>query len=132
MRLKEQRLWDALKKQSPKELWLQRVENVVGVGMPDVYVGANGAWIELKSPTCPKKETTRLLGDEGLNQDQINWHYKAMKKMRQTYILIRDSQSRLFLIPGALSLVVNDMNAAELLKWSLGENWEEIIKVIST
>ena len=43
MRKAEQKVWDAMKRNAPKGIWMQRVENLAGDGMPDVYVeGALG------------------------------------------------------------------------------------------
>ena len=58
MRLKEQRLWDAMRKAAPKGVWLQRVENIVVDGMPDVYAvetEGGACWVELKAPVRPKR-----------------------------------------------------------------------------
>ena len=132
MRQKEQRLWDGLKRNAPKEFWLQRVENVVANGMPDVYVACvNPCWVELKAPNMPKRKATRILGkSQGLNPDQINWHLKAAQKGIRSFVLIRGDGNDLYLIPGSFAAMINDMTQAELLKTSVGNNWHEIFEVI--
>lgn len=131
MRKKEQKLWDTLHRHAVgKQLDLQRVENVVGVGMPDVYVGSSRCWIELKAPIAPAKETTRLLGNEGLNPDQVNWHLKAFRNGTRTYVLIRDSNQRLLMVPGKWADVMNDWTYTQLEKHSAASNWNDVIKEI--
>jgi hypothetical protein len=131
VRLKEQRLWDTFRKHGGRILRLERVENVMLNGMPDVYAKASGKWIELKAPIAPKKESTRVMGAEGLSNDQKNWHLVAHQCGRKTYILIRDSNNSLYLIPGEFSDLMNDWNAEELRLHSVARTWEEILKELS-
>ena len=138
MRKKEQLLWDALKRNAPASLWLQRVENVLGEGMPDVYVGATGAWIELKAPsTIPKHGTTPLLGSsDGLRNSQINWHIKnaALPAAPRTYILIRTVERELLLLPGRLAGIVNACSLSALRAAKLNQatttEWDEIVRIL--
>lgn len=61
MRLPEQRLWDWFDRRCGHLAHLQRIENRVGNGVPDVHVATFGwqGWIELKSlPAWPKKPST--------------------------------------------------------------------------
>jgi len=110
MRKKEQLLWDSLKRNMPEELWLQRVENLFGDGMPDVFVGRSGKWVELKAPPrIPARAATPLLGESfGLRQSQVNWHTKYAGSLApESYILIRTPDHELLLIPGCCAPVVN-------------------------
>lgn len=130
-RLKEQRLWDTMRKAAPTGFWLQRVENVVGDGMPDVYCVETGAcWVELKAPARPKRASTRFLGDEGLRPSQINWHLKAASKNQRTYVLIRDDKRELFLIEGKFATDMNDWPIDVMREASLADNWEAIFEVL--
>lgn len=132
MRLKEQRLWDSFKSNAPKDWWLQRVENVVLEGMPDVYVtlpGDRTCWIELKAPIRPKRNSTRLLGTDGLRPSQINWHLKAATKAKPTYILVRDDQLALYLIPGELAKEANDLTLSQLEDHAI-DDWHHLINVL--
>lgn len=90
MRKAEQKFWDCLKRAAPSDFWLQRVENTLVAGMPDVYCAWDGgaAWIELKTPKAPARVETKLLG-ESLSQDQVNWHIKAKSLEIPTFIAIR-------------------------------------------
>jgi hypothetical protein len=133
-RLKEQRLWDAVKRNAPKGWWLQRVENVVAEGMPDVYVtkptGAS-VWVELKAPIRPKRKTTRLLGTEGLRESQIGWHLKAHTKNLPAFTLIRDDELVLYLVHCSLAQTVNDLSLLDMQQYRI-DNWEDLWETLST
>ena len=125
MRQREQRLWDAMRKAAPPHVWLQRIENVVGEGMPDVFVAAHGSscWVELKAAIRPKRDTTPLLGSDGLRLSQINWHIKAASVGLRTYVLIRDDKRALYLVPA------HDLNArssSEIENQSFAHTWHGI------
>jgi hypothetical protein len=129
MRKAEQRLWDTMRRRAPRELWLQRIENLVGEGVPDVY--AAGPWIELKAPHRPVRASTPLLGKkEGLRPAQIAWHAKASSVGVRSFILIRDDSGRLYLLPGALAEDVNGWTAAECDRESVANHWEGVWDVL--
>lgn len=130
MRKQEQRLWDNMRRHAPKGVWMQRVENLVGEGMPDVWV-APAAWVELKAPHLPKRSTTPLLGkDEGLRPAQINWHLKAAKSGVTSYVLIRDDQQNLYLLAGAHAAAMNSWPAEFVAEMSLARTWNGIWGVL--
>lgn len=131
MRKPEQKLWDTFRNHHGKRLKLKRVENIVEEGFPDVYAKKSAVWIELKAPNVPKKETTRLLGDEGLRTSQVNWLLDNVGCATRAFVLIRDSSGRLFLIDGKHAATMNELSAAELAELSLADNWEKIGEVLS-
>lgn len=134
MRKQEQRLWDTMSRNAPREFWMQRVENVCVPGMPDVHVShpsGSNAWVELKAPRTPTRVATRLLGNEGLSLEQINWHLKAASMNQRSYVLIRDSDRNLFLAPSRLAAFLNDMPVAELRKNSLAADWRGIFEALA-
>jgi hypothetical protein len=131
MRKKEQLLWDAMKRNAPSYLWLQRMENIAGDGIPDVYVGASGKWVELKAPTTvPKRAATPLLGAEGLRVSQRNWFLKnnSYTNAPRAYILIRTPALELLLIPGSYSGLINEMTLSQLRISSIACGWFDICK----
>lgn len=133
MRLPEQRLWDTMRANRPPGLVLERVENVVGDGMPDVYIQASAVstWAELKTPNPRKRESTRVLGDEGLRQSQKNWHMRASRLGLPTWILIRERRTRrLWLVAGMLADEINDMTADELDEVTAAHTWPAIYVVL--
>lgn len=132
-RLKEQRLYDALKAARPSDVRLERIENVVANGTPDVHVKVQGAscWLELKAPKRPKRETTRLLGNEGLNQDQLNWFFEAARFGLPAYVLIRDDSREIFLVPAAHCERINELTAAQLRAVSVAESLSGVYGVLN-
>lgn len=129
MRKAEQLLWDAMKRHLPERHWLQRIENLFGEGMPDVYCGARGKWIELKAPPCiPKRADTPLLGDKyGLRISQKNWLLKncGYTESAPAYVLIRTRALELFLVPGHFAAHVNKMTLDEL-RARFSVTWDEV------
>jgi len=131
MRKKEQQLWDTMKRNCPKDFWLQRIENIVGEGIPDVYSASPiglSTWIELKAPIAPKRETTRLLGAEGLRTGQINWHLKAASKGLRSYILMRDTEKRLFMVEGKYAAALNEQTVEGIQCRSVATSWQGIFE----
>ena len=132
MRKPEQQLYDAMKRNAPSTAWLQRIENLLVEGMPDVHVSGpeSECWVELKSVKRPKRIPTPLLGSQGLRPTQINWHLKAGTKIICSYILIRDDKNELFLICGRLAASLNEMRLDEVRRHSLANTWDGIYKVL--
>lgn len=135
MRKQEQRLWDTMKRNAPSEFWLERVENVCVPGMSDVKVhhaSGTNCWVELKAPQTPKRATTKLMGEaEGLNIAQINWHLKAASMNQRSFILIRGSDQELFLLPGKLAAIANDLSVPQMRGHSLASTWPEVFEVLA-
>ena len=138
MRQKEQRLWDTFRrhlKEAPTPLWHQRVENTAMSGMPDVVVHTtrgNIRWIELKAPNLPKRPTTPVLGDEGLNIAQRNWHLKAASMNVRSYILVRVGDVP-YLVPGMYAAEINDWPRSEYERRLSGVavGWKEVCEALS-
>ena len=134
MRLKEQKLWDTMKRNKPSMFWLQRIENSVGDGMADVVCIARPqiSWVELKAPIRPKRETTPLMGKkEGLSVGQINWHLKMVNKGQRAFVLIRDDTGELFLVPSKYAATMNESTVKELRQISVAFTWESVYEVLS-
>jgi hypothetical protein len=130
MRKTEQRLWDRMRKhaQAHPKVRLERVENLVGVGIPDVLLISRGqvAWCELKAvPLLPARKGTRVLGAKGLSVAQRNWHYDWYAHGGMSIILIGIGAEQLFAIPGFLADAVNEMSMAELQKNSITSTWDD-------
>jgi hypothetical protein len=138
VRLKEQQLWDTMRNNAPSCIKLMRVENLVMAGMPDVHAVAAGienlhgfcGWVELKSVTTPKRAGTRLMGGEGLNKDQINWHLIYTKFGGRSWVLCRDSGKRLYLVPGHLARDMNEYTADQMRAASVAASWEGIFNTL--
>jgi hypothetical protein len=135
MRKPEQLLWDAMKRNAPAYVWLERQENVVSEGGPDVAVRRarnKQSWAELKCAVLPARATTAVLGKRnGLNQQQINWHLKAASMDIPTFVLVRDDAKTLYLLAGEHAASINEFNRGELASHSLASSWPEIFRELT-
>lgn len=80
-----------------------RIENVVGVGNPDVNFCIEGieGWIEIKCPKEPKKPLTPLFGsNHKLSQAQMNWFLRQRNSGGVGWVLIVTDKNRWILIDG--------------------------------
>ncbi len=132
MRKPEQKLYDKMRKNAPNTSWLQRIENIVAEGMPDVHVSGpeSECWVELKAVNRPKRETTRLLGTEGLRPSQVNWHLKAGTKRMTTFILITDDEGNLWLVEGKHAASINEWTMYTFDHLDVPRTWDGIFKTI--
>lgn len=117
MRLPEQRLWDCMRNALRDSFYLERIENVVMPGRPDVDVMHRGVIIpvELKAKLRPPTRcTTPVLGNsDGLNPNQLNWWLQWNKRGGSGFILVKIGNV-LSAIPAALSEQVNAMTSADM------------------
>ena len=129
MRKTEQRLWDRMRRAIGKDVRLERIENVVGVGTPDVLACCYiTAFVELKAVEGPPvRETTRVLGERGLSRDQRNWHKDWHQWGGKSYILIGVGLQT-FMISGAFADEVNGMTMEQLAFYSVASDWAAVAK----
>lgn len=107
-----------------------RMENGVGVGMPDInfcIMGCEG-WIEMKSPTEPQRRSTPLFGSNHcLSQDQKNWMKRQTDAGGRAFILIGTGK-RFMLIHGKHADGLNEMTVEELMDiadwWCVRPVWD--------
>lgn len=140
MRLPEQKLWDVLASHVPRDCWLQRVENGVGAGMPDVLMIDRMAqtpvhWIELKvNESLPVRSSTPALGDaKGLGAEQVNWHIEWGNHGGSSWILIglgRGKSRELALVPGRCAREVNGLTLGDLRSAFKVPSWVDLFKSI--
>lgn len=130
LRKTEQRLWDRMRRNAAAlapRLQLQRVENLVGVGLPDVLAICDGsvAWCELKAvENYPARSTSQVLGTaKGLSVAQRNWHYEWYAHGGRSFVVIGVGTSEVFTIPGILADGINTMTRAEMHRLSAAWNW---------
>ena len=122
-----------MRKAKPKDIWLERVENLVGVGMPDVMAGGpHFSWVELKHACLPVRATTRVLGNDGLSIDQINWHLVAASFRLPVYTVVRDDSGGIYMIEAAHAASINDWCAADLRANSIAAAWKEVFAVLGS
>lgn len=92
-----------------RDLHITRIENLAGVGHPDVegcYLGSQ-FWIELKVAPRPKRPSTPLRFQEPLKQSQAEWMWNRWDAGGKVALLVRagndDTEDSLYLIPGRLA-----------------------------
>lgn len=85
MNTDEKRLWQLVKSHLPGTA--ERIENVVGAGVPDVSAAAAGRdyWVELK--VCRTKKAKSP--DELCEPLQLRWHTRRRQHGSSVFVLIR-------------------------------------------
>lgn len=120
---------------------IDRIENCLVPGMPDTNLCVDGleSWVEIKSPTEPKRLTTPLFGsNHKLSQDQMNWFLRQRNAGGRGWVLI-ETNWRWMLISGKHADEVNELTVVQLEKmseWSASkplrkEHWERLRWVLS-
>jgi len=112
---------------SPRDR-IERVENILVIGMPDVNCCINGveSWIEIKSPTEPKRQTTKLFGsNHKLSQEQMNWFKTQIDAGGYCWVLIITNH-RWMIIHGKHADDINNLTISQLVEIS---SWNKIVPV---
>lgn len=140
MRLPEQRLWDRMRNAMKpyRRLRLERYENMVGVGCPDVEVICKPqpfetgrglvTKVELKAVTrLPARESTRLIPvDKGLSKSQKNWHLDWRQKGGRVATLVGIEDDKLLLVDGEHSDFLNEWTLREMVVKAAAATWSEV------
>lgn len=137
-RLPEQRLWDRMRQAllglELGRFYLERYENLVGVGGPDTLVLHQGVvtWVELKQvESPPARAATRLIpSGKGLSRDQMNWHLSWRQNGGRSMVLVGLERSELFLVPNTHTDELNLMTRERMREVSLARNWIEVAEVL--
>ena len=132
MRRPEQRLWDRLRKAAAGRLHTERIENLVGVGRPDIDTLVHGSFvpIELKYvDDWPMKEETRVLGNKGLSQVQKNWHLN-WRSWGGTSIIVVGVNNEVFAFNGATADYINEYNTAEFRSAAMIVGIQDIVEML--
>lgn len=130
----EQRLWDRLRKAAANRIHTERIENIVGVGRPDVDTLCAGSFVpvELKQVDgWPKRAATRVLGDKGLSQDQKNWHLTWRRWGGDSLIVVGVGQD-VYAFGGAMADYVNGYNTDQFRAAALLTGMEQIIEFLES
>lgn len=131
MRKQEQKLWDRMRHSLKDQVYMERVENVVNPGRPDVDTLWDGIVlpIELKAlDAFPKRPMTPVLGGAGLNQNQLNWWLNWKRWGGSGFIVVGIEGQFLFAVPAKYSDQVNNFNRLELSNFVV--TWQELITQI--
>lgn len=129
MRKPEQKLWDRWRNNMPPDIYLERVENLVWSGTPDVMAMWRGkvTWVENKIAAWPKRKNTRIQFKHPPTPDQRNWHINWNQRGGTSYILVGIEQE-VFLIPGLRADDVPDMMPGAIKPFAI--DWDGIVKRI--
>lgn len=109
--------YDGIKQFGPRDR-IERIENGVGVGAPDINfcIEAKEGWLELKSPKEPLRATTPLFGsNHRVSQDQKNWFLRQYQAGGFCAFLIM-TDKRWMLVPGRHADNLNNMTVSNLIK----------------
>jgi hypothetical protein len=130
MRQREQRLWDRMRTALRQYVRLERVENVMSVGMPDVIACANGrvVWIENKAVEAyPKRAATPVLGKgAGLSQEQMNWHAGWKGWGGKSLICVGVGPRDIYVLDGIHADLINTYTQEELALRAVAVDWEAL------
>lgn len=137
MRRTEQKLWDRMRAAiDPQRVHLERIENLVGVGIPDVLALACGivTFCELKAIAAPKaRATTPLLGAaKGLSPEQRNWHMEWARHGGRSLVVVGVGPKTLYVIDGKLADFVNGYTVLQMNHLSLATNWSQLQRRLET
>lgn len=119
----ERQLWERIKEGWGKQIKLnggriERVENAVGAGMPDVNLCFDGTecWVELKTaPGWGKKRPTFRVY-RGLEPAQINWHLSQHRAGGKS-LLIAQIGKEVFAVDGKEAADFNDYSRDQFNLW---------------
>jgi len=134
-------LRDGIKRTVPAFSLLERVENGVLDGMADVNYVIRGreGWIELKAVDLPKRDSTPVLGDEGLRvPNQVNWHLKRSSLLGRTWVFVSAPPYR-WLVSGVYAREINGWTRDDFClfarmwydeNWTK-KHWEQLVRCLA-
>lgn len=128
----EQRLWDRLRKAAAGKLHTERIENLVGVGRPDVDTLVDGSFvpIELKQVGgWPVRINTKVLGKDGLSQVQKNWHLN-WQNWGGTSMIVVGVGEEVFVFSGERADEINDYNTQEFKNASICSGVQAVVGLL--
>lgn len=122
MRQPEQQFWDVMRTSAPRKWWVQRLENAVGSGLPDVLAvhrQVGNVFLELKVGQMPLRKTSRLFLKHGMLTEQIGWHRKYTSMGFCSFIAVRidgvaGSWGRYFIVNGRDADIFNALTVEQV------------------
>jgi hypothetical protein len=117
--MSEARLWERMRTGISPYLFAQRLENMVGQGVPDTVFHCkktgNCAFVELKyREKLPSRISTPVFsGQFGLRPEQVSWLHGRSRAGANCWILAQGGQF-LFLIPGIFARELSGFNSTIL------------------
>lgn len=132
MRFPEQQLWDRLRKHAAGRVHMERVENLVGAGRPDVDTLHAGNFVPLELKRVkewPRRVSTPVLGREGLNQAQKNWHL-TWRQWGGAALIVVGVADEVYAFPGALADELNELNREQFCSKAILNGMDAIIEFL--
>ena len=131
MRKKEQKLWDRMRHNlTGRGILLERLENAVGTGRPDVDALCRGLFtpIELKAvDRTPARTTTKLMpSGDGLSVAQRNWHLAWRQHGGKSLIVIGVGSNIALGVEGEYADLVNDWSLETIARHAITATWSEL------
>lgn len=139
--MSEAALWKRMRAGVSEYCFVQRIENGVGAGMPDVVLHSRAtgkeAWVELKfRKQYPKRVDSAVFsGGCGLRPDQKAWIYGRALAGVNIWIL-GQVEKDLFLVHGRYARELELMDQEELFRacaWAAidcSARWEELVDAL--
>lgn len=134
MRLKEQRLWDSMRKALTGFVHTERIENTAGTGRPDVDCLVDGLFtpVELKAvEDVPARPSTPVLGGkDGLSVAQRNWALNWRRYGGRSLVIVgvgKGAARRVFIFNGRQADEINRMSIQQMELAAIGRNWYDLI-----
>ena len=115
---------------------LERIENGVVAGTPDVHVlcrGGLSAWVELKAvATWPLRANSMVLCEErGLSIAQRNWFLRATQLgFRRAYILVGVGSRGVYMFPGVVADRVNSFTRQQFFEHAIAQDWTQVDAIL--
>jgi hypothetical protein len=133
MRKTEQKLWDRMRsnmRARHPEIRMERIENLMGAGMPDLVMLASGHiyFAELKAIEFgPVFATTPALGSaRGLSVAQRNGHLEWNRDAVTSLIIVGIGSSETYFMSGRRADAVNQMTITQMKTATLARDWFEL------
>lgn len=128
----EQRLWDRLRKAAAGSVHTERIENLVGVGRPDVDTLVAGSFVpvELKQVDgWPARSSTKVLGRDGLSKEQKNWHLN-WRNWGGTSLIVVGVGEEVFAFSGERADEVNDYNTMQFQNAAICSGLHRVVALL--
>jgi hypothetical protein len=120
----ERKLWERVRSRLVPFFYVQRIENMVGEGVPDVLLVCRktGAivLVELKSvDRLPVRVKSKVFGSGGLNPQQVAWIYGRASSGCRIWVLAGGDRGLMWLVPGAYAREFNDWGVNDLTPYAV-------------
>lgn len=137
MKISESALWKWIVKNNPdpKAFHFERLENLVGSGIPDVvhkHKEGETIWIELKTARKPVRPTSKIFKKGYFNKSQEVWHKKWSGLGAKVYILLGVDKERYLISTIGIESAINDFTYSDIQKYKIDDIFLELYWIGTT